>query len=303
MPLSEITGHEGLARLWRAQSPVMRGAVLMSFSTIGFAIMHALIRHVSATLPPIEIAFFRNVFGVIFLLPLIIGGGFAQMRTKRLGLHAVRGLVNVGAMLMFFTSLAITPLAKVTALSFTAPIFAAALSVLILGERFRVRRWAAIIIGFIGTLIVLRPGFSVVETGPLLVIAASALWAVAMILIKILSRTETSVAIVAWMGIFLGAFSFIPALMVWKTPTLDDFAWLAVIGLVGTAAQVSISQALKETDPTAVLPFDFLKLIWSTLLGMWLFSEIPDIFTWLGAAIIFSAGFYIAWRERKSKEE
>ncbi len=145
----------------------------------------------------------------------------------------------------------------------------------------------------------LRPGIDVVETGPILAIAASALWAVAMIMIKILSRTESSVAIVAWMGIFLGAFSFIPALLVWKTPTLNDFAWLAFIGFIGSIAQVSISQALKETDPTAVLPFDFLKLIWTTMLGIWLFNEIPDIFTWVGAAVIFTSGFYIAWRERK----
>ncbi len=299
MPLYEDNAYDGLLKLWRAQSPVMRGALLMSLSTLGFAVMHASIRHVSATLPPFEIAFFRNVFGVLFLTPLLVGGGFAQMRTKRLCLHATRGLVNVCAMLMFFTSVSITPLAKVTALSFTAPIFAAALSVLFLGERFRIRRWAAIVIGFLGTLIVLRPGIDVVETGPILAIAASALWAVAMIMIKILSRTESSVAIVAWMGIFLGAFSFIPALLVWKTPTLNDFAWLAFIGFIGSIAQVSISQALKETDPTAVLPFDFLKLIWTTMLGIWLFNEVPDIFTWVGAAVIFTSGFYIAWRERK----
>jgi drug/metabolite transporter (DMT)-like permease len=222
------------------------------------------------------------------------------MRTKRLGLHALRGLVNIGAMLMFFTAVATTPLAKVTALSFTAPIFAAALSVLVLGETFRMHRWAAILFGFLGMLIILRPGLAIIEPGAFLVLGSAALWAVAMIIIKILSRTESSVAIVAWMGVFLCLFSFGPALMVWQTPSATAWLWLAFIGFTGSIAQVSLSQALKETDPTAVLPFDFLKLIWTALLAAWLFGEIPDIYTWIGAGVIFGSGLYIARRERRA---
>ena len=285
--------------VWRAQTPVLRGVVLMCVSTIAFAMMHAAVRHVSAELPPFVIAFFRNLFGLLFLAPLLMGSGFAQMRTKRLGLHALRGLVNIGAMLMFFSALALSPLAKVTALSFTAPIFAAALSVAFLGEKLRLHRWSAIFAGFIGVLIVLRPGVIVLDTGALLVLASAALWAVAMMMIKILSRTETSVAIVAWMGIFLGAFSLPPALMVWVTPSITALAWLLFIGLTGSIAQVCLSQSLKETDPTAVLPFDFLKMIWATLMGAWFFGEIPDLYTWIGAGVIFAAGFYIAYRERR----
>ncbi|MEM7269255.1 MAG: DMT family transporter [Pseudomonadota bacterium] len=287
--------------LWRAQTPVMRGVLLMCASTVFFAVMHTAIRHATGSLHPFEVAFFRNVFGLAFLVPLIIGGGVAQMRTQRMGLHAFRGLLNVIAMLLFFSAVSFTPLAKVTALSFTAPIFTAALSVLILGETFRLRRWAAIIIGFIGMLIILRPGLAEVDAGSLMVVASALLWAVVMIIIKFLSRTETSVAITAWMAIFLSVYSLPPALMVWEWPTQADWFWLAFIGLSGSLAQVTLAQSLKETEPTAVLPFDFLKLIWAAILAAWLFGEIPDIYTWIGAAVIFTAGLYIAHRERTAQ--
>lgn len=291
---------KNLEATWGNQSPVMRGIVLMCVSTIAFSIMHGLVRYISTEMHPFQIAFFRNVFGLVFLVPLIVRSNFVIFQSKRIGLHAVRGVINIIAMLMFFTALSISPLAKVTALSFTAPIFMAVLSFFILAERFRLHRWMAIITGFLGMLIILRPGLVVIDTGALLVIGSASLWAVTMILIKILSRTESSVSIAGWMGIFLGFFSIGPALWVWQTPTLVDIGWLLLIGLFGSMAQVSLAQSLKETDPTAIMPFDFLKLIWTALIGIWFFAEIPDIFTWIGAAVIFSSGLYIAHRERRA---
>ena len=278
----------------------MRGIILMCISTVAFSIMHGLVRYVSADMHPFQIAFFRNVFGLVFLLPLIVRSNFVIFQSKRIGLHALRGVINIIAMLMFFTALAISPLAKVTALSFTAPIFMAVLSFFVLAERFRLHRWMAIVTGFLGMLVILRPGIVVIDTGALLVIGSASLWAVTMILIKILSRTESSVSIAGWMGIFLGLFSIGPALWVWQTPTLVDIGWLLLIGLFGSMAQVSLAQSLKETDPTAIMPFDFLKLVWTALIGIWFFAEIPDIFTWIGAAIIFASGLYIAHRERRA---
>ena len=273
----------------------------MCASTVAFSIMHGLVRFVSDVLPPFQIAFFRNLFGLAFLLPILLRSRFELLRTERLGLHALRGVINIGAMLMFFTALSISPLAKVTALSFTAPIFMAVLAVLVLGERFRIYRWLAIIFGFIGMLIILRPGLVAIDTGALLVTGAAALWAVAMVIIKILSRTESSLTIVAYMGIFLGVFSILPALWVWQPFGLETLGWLILIGLFGTIAQMTLSQALKETDPTALMPFDFLKLIWTALIGAWFFAEIPDIYTWIGATVIFSSGLFIAMRERHAK--
>ena len=283
---------------WRGQSPVMRGIALMCASTVAFAVMHLSVRVVSSELDPFQIAFFRNLFGLAFLVPLIWGSGFAQMRTARLGLHSVRAILNIGAMLMFFTALSITPLAKVTALAFSAPIFVAVISVVAPGERFRARRWAAIAVSFLGMLIIIRPGIVAIDLGAILVLASALLWAVVMAIVKVLSRTETSVAIVAWMGVFLSVFSLPPALWVWRDPTLWAWGWLVFIGFAGSIAQVTLSQALKEADPGAVMPFDFLRLIWAALLAFWFLGEIPDEYTLIGALVIFAAGLYIAHRER-----
>jgi drug/metabolite transporter (DMT)-like permease len=296
------SGLEGFSAVWGRQTPALRGILLMCLSTVAFSIMHGLVRFVSEVLPPFQIAFFRNVFGLAFLLPLLMRSRFAILRTQRIGLHALRGVINIVAMLMFFTALSISPIAKVTALSFTAPIFMAVLAVLFLGERFRIYRWLAILFGFLGMLIILRPGLVALDTGALLVTCSAALWAVAMVLIKILSRTESSLTIVAYMGIFLGIFSVFPALWVWQPFGLQTLGWMVLIGLFGSIAQMSLSQSLKETDPTALMPFDFLKLIWTALIGAWFFGEIPDVFTLIGAAVIFSSGLFIAWRERQTKQ-
>lgn len=293
---------QGLHALWSRQTPALRGILLMCVSTVAFSIMHGLVRFVSEVLPPFQIAFFRNVLGLAFLLPLLMRSRFEMLRTKRIGLHALRGVINIVAMLMFFTALSISPLAKVTALSFTAPIFMAILAVLVLGERFRIYRWMAILSGFAGMLVILRPGLVAIDTGALLVTGSAALWAVAMVLIKILSRTESSLTIVAYMGIFLGIFSIFPALWVWQPFGLQTLGWMVLIGLFGTIAQMALSQALKETDPTALMPFDFLKLIWTALIGAWFFAEVPDVYTWIGAAVIFSSGLFIAFRERQMKQ-
>lgn len=288
---------------WKSQTPVMRGIVLMCLSTIAFSIMHGLVRFVSEVLPPFQIAFFRNIFGLAFLLPLLMRSRFAILRTKQIGLHALRGVINMAAMLMFFTALAISPIAKVTALGFTAPIFMAILAVLVLGERFRIYRWSAIFLGFVGMLIILRPGLVAIDTGALLVIGSAALWAVAMIIIKIQSRTESSLTIVAYMGIFLGVFSIAPAVWVWQPFGLQTLGFMVLIGLFGSIAQMAISESLKETDSTALMPFDFLKLIWTAMIGVWFFSEIPDIYTWIGATVIFLSGLFIAVRERSIQRQ
>lgn len=275
----------------------------MCLSTIAFSIMHGLVRFVSEVLPPFQIAFFRNIFGLAFLVPLLMRSRFAILRTKQIGLHALRGVINMAAMLMFFTALAISPIAKVTALGFTAPIFMAILAVLVLGERFRIYRWSAIFLGFVGMLIILRPGLVAIDTGALLVIGSAALWAVAMIIIKIQSRTESSLTIVAYMGIFLGVFSIAPAVWVWQPFGLQTLGFMVLIGLFGSIAQMAISESLKETDSTALMPFDFLKLIWTAIIGVWFFSEIPDIYTWIGATVIFLSGLFIAIRERSIQRQ
>jgi len=293
----------GLADQWQATAPVLRGILLMCVASVFFSAMHVLVRYVARDVPPLQTAFLRNIFGVIVFAPLLMSNGLAFLRTERIGLHAVRGVLNAVAMLMFFTALTLTPVARVTALSFSAPLFMALLSVIFLGERFRIRRWVAIGVGFAGTLIILRPGLIPADTGSILVVGAALIWAVTMIVIKVLSRTESSITITAYMNIFLSLFSLGPALWVWVAPSLEMWLWLVAIGVIGTIAQLALTQALKETEPTAVLPFDFLKLVWATLLGMWVFGELPDVITWIGAMVVFASGFFLAWREHQERRK
>ena len=252
---------------------------MMAAAAAAFSFMHAAIRHLSGEMHPFEIAFFRVFFGFVALAPVFMRQGWAPLQTKNVKLFAYRGLLNAAAMLMFFYSLSITPLATVAALGFTAPLFATLLAMLMLGEVVRLRRWTAILIGFAGTLIILRPGVVEVGLGPLLVVASSVVWAFALMIIKVLTRTESSVTITAYASIFLSPICLAVAIPYWTWPGLEQLAWLAAIGVVGTIAQTAMNQSFKLADASAVLPVDFTKLIWASAIGFALFGEIPDIWT------------------------
>lgn len=285
---------------WQGQSPEMRGILLMCLSTLAFSVMHVIIRYTSLNteLHSFQIAFFRNVFGFFVFLPILLSQGAGFLRTERLGLHGVRSLFNICAMLTFFYALSITEVAHVTALGFSAPIFAGILSVVVLGERFRMRRWAAIGFGVLGMLVIVRPGIIPLGLGPLLVVFSALMWAIVLTIIKVMSRTESPLTIVAYMNIFLAVYGFGPALYVWEWPTMDGWILMAAIAVAGTIAQICVSASLKETEQTVVMPFDFLRLIWVAVIGFWVFGEVPDRYIWAGAAIIFFSGVYLAYRER-----
>jgi drug/metabolite transporter (DMT)-like permease len=279
-------------------SPALRGIALMFVSTFFFAAMHGSIRYMSATIHPFEIALFRNVFALVVVLPWFYRYGIAPLRTQRFGLHALRAIFNIMAMLSFFYALSITPLSEVTALGFTAPIFATVLAALILGEVVRARRWTAIAIGFLGTLIILRPGFEAIGLGQLLVLFSSMIWACALLVIKTLGRTDSSATIIAYMALLMIPLSLGPALFVWRWPDPLEWAWLIGIGVLGGIGQFCMTEALRQADTAVVMPFDFFKLVWVTLIAWLAFAEHLDLFTWIGGAVIFASTLYIAYRER-----
>ena len=283
-------------------SPI-RGITLMFVSTFFFAAMHAIIRYLTDHLHPFEVAFFRNLFGLIFVIPWFIRFGLQPLRTNHLKLHVYRSLVNVVAMFSFFYALSITPLAEVTALGFTAPIFATVLAVLFLGETVRLRRWTAVIVGFIGTLIILRPGFNEIGLGQLLVLNSTIFWAVALLIIKTVGRHDSSVTIITYMSLLQLPISLIPALFVWTWPSWDLLPWLLAIGLLGGGAQWLMTESLRVADTSVVMPIDFCKLPWTALLAYLAFAQVPDIFVWIGGTVIFASALYIAYRERQVKKE
>jgi len=271
----------------------------MLASTLLFAVMHTSVRYLSAELHPFEIGFFRNALALLFFIPFIARSRGELLKTEHLKWHVLRATLNVTAMLMFFYALSITPLAVVQALSFTAPLFATVLAVFILGERVRLRRWAAIALGFTGVLIIIRPGVQPIEPGALLVLGSASIWALTMIIIKRLSNTDSPLTITAYVTIFLTLMSLIPAMMVWKTPMGLQWAWLFFAAITGTLGQFCLAKAFAFAETSIVLPIDFAKIIWGSALGYLFFGEYVSAYTWIGAIVIFSGASYVAMRERQ----
>ncbi len=277
-----------------------RGIFWMGTSAFASSSMNGMIREASADIHAFEVAFFRNVFGFLALLPMLLNSGVkATMRTSRPLLHACRGVLNAVAMLSFFYAVTVTPLSTVAALGFTAPLFAAVLAIPILGERPGWRRWAALAVGFLGALVIVRPGFHEVSLGMLMVLLSSAAWAGALIVIKILARTDSSLTITIYAALFLTPITLAAALLVWSAPAPLTWLLLVGIGIFGSLTQWSIAQAFHEADATVVLPLDFTKLLWASLIGYLFFAEIPDPLTLLGGCIILSSVVYVTYRERR----
>lgn len=271
----------------------------MLLSTLMAATMNSTARHVTETVHPFELVFFRNLFAFFFVLPMMWRVGLSVFKTNRPWLHVGRAGLNTVNMLVWFTAISLAPLADVVALGFSAPIFTTLLSIFILKEVVGIRRWAAIGIGFSGTLIVLQPGFDTVSTGHGLALGASMLWAGVLLIIKTMSKTESSLTIVAYMSVLMTPMALIPALFVWEWPTWTELGWLAMIGVCGGAGQYFLAQSFHEADISAVMPFDFAKLIWVAAIAYLIFGEVPALATWFGGAIIFISGLYIARREAR----
>jgi drug/metabolite transporter (DMT)-like permease len=264
-------------------------------------VMMALIRVLGADLHPFEINFFRSVFSLLMLTPMILRHGFRHLRTPRLGLHALRGLISGCAQLSIFMALVMIPLAQISALSFTAPLFTTVTAVIVLGEVIRVRRIAALAIGFAGTWLILRPGVIGVELGSILVLLGSLAWGISMIVIKILSRTDSAISITFYGALFISPIALIAAIPFWQTPTLVELGWLVAIAVLATLVHLCFNQAIKEADLTVLLPFNFASLIWAAIIGYLVFAEAPTIWTWVGGAIIFISGTYLVLRESRLK--
>jgi drug/metabolite transporter (DMT)-like permease len=261
--------------------------------------MAVMVRHVAEELHPFQVAFFRNVIGVIILMPLLLRYGIEPLKTNDMRFMAARGIFNAAAMLSFFLALTMLPLAEISALMFTVPLFVALMVSIFMKERMGPRRMVSLVVGFSGALIILRPGIGIIQVGALYVLFSAISWGTAVVLIKHLSRTNSSVTITFYGLSFLTIFTFPPALFVWEWPTGEQYVWLVAIAVGSTAGQLLITQSLKIADATLVMPFDFTKLIWASIFGFLIFSEIPTIWALVGGAIIFASSTYITYRESR----
>jgi drug/metabolite transporter (DMT)-like permease len=287
----------------------LRAALLMLASTFGFGLMAICIRLASQTEPTWEVAFFRNAFGMLSLLPMLLWpllgkdrplARFAEsVRTTQFPRYIVRCGIGIVSMYCGFWAIGHLPLAQAISLAYSSPIFITIAAALWLGERVRVRRWLAVIAGFIGVLVIVRPWSHAFSPGTLIAVAAALMNALVAIQIKQLSRVDKADTIVFWTYILWVPMSLVPALFVWHPPQGIAWLWLVLSGVLGTVGQVLWTRALKLGEVSALTPISFVQLPIVTLAGWLLFAERIDAATVAGAAIILSATFYIAQREAR----
>ena len=284
-------------------SAPVQGALWMTAASAAFAVLIGLIRYIAEKYGqhPFEIAFFRNFFGLVFMLPWLFRAGFSALKTERLGVYAVRSGLGLIAMLAWFMAVTMMPLAEAVALSFTVPLFATATAPIFLAEQVGWRRWSATAAGFVGAMILLRPGIAIIDPAALLVLTAAVAWVATVILIKLLSETESTNAMVTYMVLFLTPASLVPALFVWKTPMLEEWPALVALGVTATIGHIAMTRAFAATEVTAILPFDYLRLPFVAVIGFIVFAQVPDLWTWIGGGIIALAAIYIAEREARLK--
>jgi len=260
-----------------------------------------IVRHLGSDMSAPQAAFIRYAFGILLLAPILLRLRMADLASSRLGLHALRGLVHGVAVMLWFYAMARIPIAEVTALGYTAPIFTTVGAALFLGEILRLRRIVAVLIGFAGALVILRPGIIEVELGALAQLTAAPLFAASFLLAKKLTETESSGAIVALMSIFVTLILLPPALLAWRTPTWEELFWLFMTASLATLGHYTLVRAFRAAELMVTQPISFLQLVWATLLGLYAFGEEPDLWTWIGAGIIVASATYIAHREAIAK--
>ena len=266
----------------------VRGILLIVLASALFATMHNTIRFVTQQgIHPFEVAFFRTFFGLIVFIPIIARTGLVMLlRTERFPMHVGRAFLNATSMLSWMSALALMPVADATAVSLVGPVFVAILAMMFLGERVGPIRWLGIGFAIAGGLVVVRPGFAEISSGVWLVLLSAVAVSNSKMIAKILTRTESPATIVAYLTILMTPITLVPALFYWQTPTIEQTAYLVVIGILGSLGHLLFVQAYKLADISLVEPAMFMRMVWAAVIGFVLFAEFPDMWTWIGAAVI-----------------
>lgn len=278
---------------------LLLGIAAMLLGMLLMTMMDATAKWLGEGYPISQIVFFRNLFA---LPPILVvtwaSGGFKSLRTRQWKLHLLRGFAILLAIYTFFWGLRFLPLAEAIALAFLAPLFVSLLSIPLLGEKVGPRRWAAVGVGFIGMLVMLRPGAEVFRWEALLPTATAFGYGLAMILTRRLSREDSNASIIFW-GTLVGCLfsaAFLP--FAWRMPPLLDFALLAMMGMVGSVSMYCMTVAYRSAPAAVIAPFEYTALLWGLLIGWLVWSELPDAWVWTGAAVIVGSGIYILHREQ-----
>lgn len=285
----------------RHEDHPFRGIALLIGATLCLATSDSLAKYLSATLPSVEIAWIRFLTFVLLLVPVACLGERASLRSKRPGLQVLRALALVVSSLLFITALRYLPIAEASATSFVAPLFVTALSIAVLGEVVGPHRWAATAVGLCGVLIVVRPGTAAFDPASILPIASAFAWAITLVMTRMISgadRTITTMAFAAVVGLVVLS-ALVP--FVWVKPSAWDVLLGVGVGVASSAGQWLVVLAFRHADASVLAPFSYVQLVWVTVIGLVVFAELPDLWTFVGAAFIIASGLYTAHRERRRR--
>ena len=277
-------------------------AFLAVGATLFGSLMGSGVKYLSEDLHPIIICFYRCLMGLIIISPFMIKNNFKALQSDNMKLQIFRALINIISMICWFSAIGMMHFEKATALGFTTPLFTTILAVLVLGEVIRFHRTAALLLGFIGIIIIIRPGYVPFEFGTVLMLIASFSFSFVLIFVKKLSATDSSQTIIFYHLLFMTPVFFILSLFFWETISLYQLLIFIFMGASGLLSHWCLAQAFKLSDTTFVMPLQFTKLIWASLIGLFMFAEQPDIWTWVGGLIIFSSVVYITYREAFKKK-
>ena len=280
-----------------ARSGTMTGILWMIVTGFLFVIVTCIVRYLGSDMPAIEAAFIRYSIGLLIVFPGVIGYFRRQPTWRKTGLFGIRGFIHGFGVMLWFYAMARVPIAEVTAIGYTAPIFVTIGAAFFFGEKLHLRRIAAIGIGLCGTAIILRPGFNEVNIGQLAQLMAAPLFAASFLLTKKLTHTENAGTIVAMLSLFCTLTLLPGAILQWREPTLEEMFWLGMTAIAATTGHYTLTRALASAPITVTQPITFLQLVWASILGMVLFGEALDPFVFAGGGVIIAAATYISHRE------
>ena len=281
----------------------LRAALWMGGSITSFLTMTVAGRAIMPDLEVFQVMEMRSVIGWFILLPLVFAsGGFAAMRTKRPLQHIGRNIVHYCGQFAWLMALTMIPLAQLMSIEFTSPIWGAFLAVFFLGERMNARKVAAIMFGLVGVLVIVRPGVAAVVPGHLIMLTGAVFFAISVVMVKSLTRTDSVVAIIFWMLIIQSVIGLVPAIAVWRTPETWMWPWILLVSFTGMSSHFCMARALSYAEATVVMPMDFLRLPLSALIGFLLYSEVIVTYTAIGAVLILTGNLFNIQRRAREPE-
>ena len=273
-----------------AHPSVRKAAAWMAGWLTAMVVMAVAGRAATRALHVFQIMEMRSLLGFVLLWPLVhASGGVRALGTSRPGQQVARNAVHYAAQFGWFCALALIPIAQVVAIEFTMPVWTALLAVSFLGERLGAARVVAVVLGVVGVAVIVRPGVDHVDPGQLIALAAALGFAISVILVKSLTRTDSPVTIIWWMLVVQSVIGAIPAALVWRTPTAALWPWIAVIAICGTYSHFCMTQALRHAEATMIVPMDFLRVPLTAIAGWLVYGERIDALTMGGAALILVA--------------